>query len=698
MAVLEKIRVKFGLVISIVIALALLSFIIDPSTLESALNSMSSKNDVGVIAGKSISYNEYLENVEKYNTLNEIITGSSVQNEQTQQQLREAAWQELVDNFMFIKNADAAGVKVGVKEMESLTVGDNPSPMISGNQAFFGEDGSYSPEAFAEFLQNVSSDQTGRLKLYWNFLYNNIRTGQFYSKYNQLFFGASTQNNLQKERLMAQNNTSANVDYVFVPYPTATDSSIVVSKDEIKKYYNDHKNKYVQKANRDVEYVVFEVVPSDEDIANANDKFIAAYDKFVATDNVKSFLRDNSSRQLDNHWYKTGELRSVNSELSKFVDENNSGVSPIIRDTRENKFYAVRIMEVKPISDSIYVKHILLPVNEKAKADSLAAVAKSGDFSALAAQYSADKNSAVDGALGNLGWMTQDYMLPGFESLITAPVNVPQVIKTQYGLHVVVVSKKTAPIAKKQLAILEQEAVPSSKTYNKVYSDANSFAALAGHTLEGFRKAVEESGQNSHKLNVTEATANYGSVSQAKEVTRWIFDSKAGKASDRITVNNNYFFVVAVDKVREEGYKSIVELTPSIENVLYADKLAQAKKAAIAKDIEGVATLEEIATKMNVSVENNAALSLGTTTSRGEDPAFTGAVFAAKDKVGTICGPVAGSFGTYIFKVNSTETGSFFTEDDAKMAAQRMAMMGAQGIIPVMSDNGVVKDNRARFF
>ena len=38
MAVLEKIRVKFGLVISIIIALALLSFIIDPSTLESALH------------------------------------------------------------------------------------------------------------------------------------------------------------------------------------------------------------------------------------------------------------------------------------------------------------------------------------------------------------------------------------------------------------------------------------------------------------------------------------------------------------------------------------------------------------------------------------------------------------------------------------------------------------------------------------
>ena len=43
MAVLEKIRVKFGIVISVVIALALLSFIIDPNTLATVANTFSSK-------------------------------------------------------------------------------------------------------------------------------------------------------------------------------------------------------------------------------------------------------------------------------------------------------------------------------------------------------------------------------------------------------------------------------------------------------------------------------------------------------------------------------------------------------------------------------------------------------------------------------------------------------------------------------
>ena len=108
MAVLEKIRVKFGLVISIIIALALLSFIIDPGTLESALNSMSSKYDVGKIAGKNISYNDFQEDVDKYTVINEMLSGSSSQNEQTQRQIRNAAWQGLLDKYMFVKNAKAA--------------------------------------------------------------------------------------------------------------------------------------------------------------------------------------------------------------------------------------------------------------------------------------------------------------------------------------------------------------------------------------------------------------------------------------------------------------------------------------------------------------------------------------------------------------------------------------------------------------
>ena len=52
MAVLEKMRKKMGVFISIVIAIALLAFIVNPDDLQRVMSMFSSKYDVGKIAGK----------------------------------------------------------------------------------------------------------------------------------------------------------------------------------------------------------------------------------------------------------------------------------------------------------------------------------------------------------------------------------------------------------------------------------------------------------------------------------------------------------------------------------------------------------------------------------------------------------------------------------------------------------------------
>ena len=116
MAILQKTREKAGLAVSIIIALALLSFIIDPGTLETAFNAMSSKNDVGVINGKKISYVDFQQDVERFTTINEMVTGSSAQNEQQQTQVRNVAWQSLIDKYLFTVKAREAGINVGEEE------------------------------------------------------------------------------------------------------------------------------------------------------------------------------------------------------------------------------------------------------------------------------------------------------------------------------------------------------------------------------------------------------------------------------------------------------------------------------------------------------------------------------------------------------------------------------------------------------
>lgn len=694
MAILQKTREKAGMAVSIIIALALLSFIIDPQTLETAFNAMSSRNDVGVINGKTISYLDFQQDVDKFTTINEMVTGSSAQSEQQQEQVRNAAWQSLLDRYLFVKNAKAAGIRVGEEEMKDLLAGDMISPVVSQNPAFMDENGNFSKDALQNLINNISQDQTGRLKEYWNYIQNTVYTQQFYAKYGSLFTNSNFQNPLMLRRAIAENNNTTNVDFVMVPN-YGMDTTVKVSGDEIRKYYESHKNMFKQNASRDMEYVVFEVKPSEADINATNEAIGKVYDEFSTTDNMKSFLARNSEKGLNEYWYKAGELSTVNSGISEFVDANAQGTSPIVSDN--NVFYAARIMAMAQIPDSVYVRHILLQGATETKADSLLNVLVKGEnFSNVAASYSADTRSAADGEQGNVGWMTQTYMIPGFESVLTAQVGKPYIVKTQYGTHIVEVAKRTAPVAKKQVAILEKTALASGETFNSYYAQASKFSKIAAGKYNNYKAAVDSMGLYSHPMKVTEATSSYGSISQAKEVTRWVFDNKVGKVSEIITVNNNYLFVATVTGIHKEGIAKIDEVKEAIRQQLYAQKASEKAAADIAQKIHGISDLQAIADTLHSSVSTGVDVRFASLAGQGLDPKFIGAASVAPE--GKICGPVAGTIGTYIFKVNSRDTGSFYTEDDARNAATQMNNYTTQMILPVMMMESDVRDHRARFY
>lgn len=696
MAVLQKIR-GWGIILSILIALPLLLFVIDPSQVMDALNILSDKNNVGTINGKSIPYTDFQRDVERFKTVNEVMNGTSTQTEQQQEQIRNAAWQSLVDKYLFVKNARAAGISVGNEEMQDLLSGDMKSPIITSNPAFMDENGSFSKEALLSLIDNISRDASGRLKEYWNYIQNTVYTQQFHAKYNALFTQSNVQTPLMLSRSISENNSTTNVDFVLVPSTYAPDTAVVVSDSEIRNFYESHKKMFKQNASRDIEYVVFEVKPSREDVAATHEAISSVYEEFGATDNMKAFLGRNSEKSFDEYWYKSGELSTVNKDINDFVFSNASGVSPVV--SSNNVFYAARIMDTRQIPDSVYVRHILLRgVTADKQADSLVGVLSKGEsFSNLAASYSADTQSAADGEQGNIGWMTQTYMIPGFESVLTARTGRPFVLKTQYGTHVVEVARRTAPVEKKQVAILQKTALASGETFNSYYAQANKFATLASGSYEHYKNAVDTLGVYSHPMNnVQEGTSSYGAVNQAKEVTRWVFDNKAGKVSNIITVNQSYFFIVALKSIHKEGTAEPREVQEPIRQQLYAEKYSGKKAAETAEKIKGLTDLRAIADTLKTAVTPNVDVRFASLTSQGMDPKFIGAASVAPE--GRICGPVAGTIGTYVFKVNSRETGAFYTEDDARNHAAQMNAYASQMIVPVMMQDADVKDHRARFY
>ncbi len=445
-----------------------------------------------------------------------------------------------------------------------------------------------------------------------------------------------------------------------VPFGYAQDTTIVVSDAEIKDYYNAHKKFYKQQASRDIEYVVFEVKPSAEDVAAANQALVDVYENFKTTDNMKGFLLANSDRKYEDRWYKAGELNTIAKAVNDYAFGEKASVSEVI--SNGNTFYAVRVLEEGMVPDSVYVKYV---PSAEANVDSLLNAAEPM-------------------------WITQT---PGYEAVMTVKKGEKATVN---GL-VFQVLDATKGVAKKKVAVLEKTAVASKETVNGYYSQANTFATKTAGKYENFQKALEEESVYAHPVNkMLESADRLGAIENTKEVTRWAFEAKKGQASNIITVDNNYFIIAALKGIHEEGYTPVAEVASSIKNVLYTEKAGEKKAAEVAEKINGLTDMEAIATALGTTVSTKDGVAFSSLTSQGLDPKFIGAASVAED--GKIYGPLAGSIGVYVYKVTGRDTGAFFTEDDAKARDAQMTQYSTQMVVPVMMDDAEVKDNRARFF
>ena len=654
MAVLETIRVKFGILISVLIAIALLSFIVDFGTIQS-LSSTSSKYDVGEIDGKSISYTDFQAEIEKITAISEM-NGNPVQGEEALAMVRQQAWQQFVNDYLFIPAAKAAGFNVGMEEMYQLVSGEMYSALLM--QAFQGQ---INKELLMQIESEVEADETGRMRLFWDNLLKAVNSDQFYAKYQSLFVKSSFSNALALAEQVKDNNTTFDVEFVVVPFGFANDTTIVVSDKEIKDFYNKNKEQFKQIASRDIEYIVVDIVPSSDDVVAANNAIAAVYEDFQNAENMRNFLLSKSERQFDKKWYKEGDLKTVSADVDAFVTTAKVGdVSPIFQNG--NSFYAVKVMESAQVPEQVQVKYTQAGVE--------------GAAEALAA--------------AEPQWISQ---LDGFEDLMTTAKGQQITIN---GMLFQVVDTKDA-VLKKRVAILEKTAQPSDATRSACYAKANSVASKAGGKLEGFRKAVEEDGLYAHPYNKMPESANrLGSVEHTKEVTRWAFEAKEGQVSSIISIDNKYYVVAALKGIHKEGYAPVQEVAARIKSVLYQEKLAEKKTAEVAQKIEGLTDLAAVAEALGTTVSSKEGVTFASFTSTGLDNKFIGAASVAE--VGAFNGPLQGNTGVYVYTVTDRSEGAFFTEDDAANREQQMMYSSVQMILPVMMDEAEVKDNTARFY
>ena len=702
MAVLEKMRKKMGVFISIVIAIALLAFIVNPDDLQRVMSMFSSKYDVGKIAGKSINQQEFSRRVEYYNNIAKLTGSNTGNSEEESERANNEAWNSYVADNVLIPACEKAGIKIGEAEIEDMCGGVDISPVLRSEAAFLDQNGQFNKDQFQNFIQNIDEDASGQLAAYWGYLENNMMQERMFTKYAAMIAKGTVANKLQVRREIAENNNSYNVDFVILPISYEKDTTIKVSNEELKKYYEQIRPALKKYETRDGEIIVLPIVPSEKDVEAAKEEIEKLFGEFqsLPDTDMKAFISKNSDTPYNDLFFKSDELKEVSSILADFAAENKAGDFLDIQHY-DDQFVSAKILEVAQRPDSVFLKYI--PTADDNMADSLIAVLKGGaDFTALAAQY---VQAQRGGEPGSIGWVTEPIVysnLPqGFMQAFTAKAG--DLFKVDAGGAPVIakVEKLTKPVRKVKIAVLSRNATPSQETFSNIYTEA-------GKVIDASAKNISkmEDYAFANHLDVVPANGligglkNIGSYDNMKEVTRWLFDAKEGEISEIITVQNKYYVIAALKKIHPAGYASLEEMAPQLKDYLTVKKTIEKMAEDCKAKVGELTDLEVVADKLNATVSNVDDVTFSSLKSGQQlDPMFIGQIAkAGAEGNKNIVGPVVGSLGVYYFQIRDSKIGAFYTESDAQNKADN-AVYSIINVLPqVMCNDADVVDQRYRFY
>jgi len=706
MAILEKLRVRAGLLLAIVIGVSLLAFVLGDFLNSGGSLFTRSKFEIAEVSGKSIAYTDYETKVNELENIQKMQSGQEGLDEQTVDQIRNVTWENMIQDMLMEKQYEKVGIDVSADELKDMIMGENPHPAIA--QLFTDpQTGVFNRAAFNNFMQRIQNEtEESPEKTFYLYIENEIFRQRKYQKYLNLVRKGLYATSLETNKQQDEAYKKVDADYLVQNFNTISDTAIQVNENDIDKYYKEHKNQYKQEESRDIRYVYFEVVPSQADFKSAQQWIENLKPDFEKAEDVKQFVSLESDVPFDEKNYKKGELPDT---LDDFMFNAAIGATfgPYFED---NAYKVSRLAAINFRPDSVKARHILLRATQNTaqavykQADSLINLIKNGaDFATLAMLYSSD-GSAQTG--GDLGWFIDGAMVRPFsDSCFEGKRGDIKMVATQYGLHVVQIQDQSPLIKHVQVGSLVKNVVPSEETDHAYYVQANEFAGL-NDTYEEFSKAIE-TGKDGLKsavaLKLAPMDKKVNDLVQARPLVTWAYKADLHDVSSSILKMGNKYVVAAVEKVREEGFAPLDEIHADIENKVKQEKKAEKIAASIQSKKNGAKTLDELAKNLGVQTESVTEVHFTSTSlgNAGVEPNVIAALCSLEK--GKISEPIVGENGVYVLSVNSivqpTET-----ELKAMTAQVRSNITRNYGArtnyfaLEALKELADIKDNRREFY
>ncbi len=677
MASLNTLRTKFGIVLSIIIALALLAFIL---SLKAEMGFSGNDPKVGVIDGEKINYSEY------YNLYEQIKAQSGAQESDEQQAAALAAttWQVLIAEHVLTPGFEKAGVRVSEQERQAMLTGKQPSNTFY--QAFADpRTGAYNVAYVSRFLSEAESNPQAMAS--WKHLNEQARLERATEKYMALVRGGAYVNSLE----VAQGLTAANDKFAGKwagkHYSAVPDSLVKVTNGDIKAYYKSHKNAFKKYPTRTFSYVVFEVEPTDDDLLALEQTVREVGAEFAAAANPKSFVRANRNGRVAENYVSAARLSD--GEAEALMAGRTYG--PVLKN---NEWTMARVLDTKMAPDSLGLRHIVLPYTEEALADSLLRVIRGGaDFAELALRYSVAEQTAANG--GDVGMVPFSSLSGEFASAL-AGAKQGDVVKVSMGdaVQLLQVYRAGRPVKHVQVASITYPVEASSATVRDVHNQALSFTLNAKGSVDKFNDAASTAALTPRVATMAQGERTVRGLEDSRDVARWVYGADEGDMSEIFKVGKDYV-VAVLTEIDDDDYTSLEKASAQIRSQLMRDK----KYELIAAGIEG-ATLAEQAASLGGEVAgfDNVTANSFYVDGIGLEPHQIGDIGAATE-TGKVSAPVKGFNGLYVFQVDDIRRGDAQTAEAEQVRAQAMLESRvSQLVFPAIQELAEIEDLRGKYF
>jgi len=439
MAVIGKIRKHSGLAV-ILVGVAIAAFVLSDFFRAGPGGQM---KNVGVVEGEEISYTDFNYKVEDNMESQKANNNGEPLNAGQQFTVRQNTWDQFVNELLMNKEFEKLGIAVTSDELFDQVQGENPHRLIK--QYFVNpETQQYDRTFVIRYLQNLNQLPVDQ-KRQWITFEQFIKRDRLNTKYNNLiskaFYVPEAFAKMQYEN--QKKNAELLIGYKkFVDVP----DSLVSSKEkDFQKYYDENGYKFEQEKSKDIDYVIFDVTPSEKDFQKTEQDVKRLYEEFKRTENIAYFVNAVSDTRYDSIWWDDGTL-PIAFDTAFTGAEIGAMVPPYFED---NAWHMAKLVDIQNRPDSAKAEHILIAYSGALRAaenitrtkedaqqiaDSLYNVIRRNPakLAQLAKDFSDD--GSVQQNNGDLGWFPDGNMVHAFNDVaINGRKGDVKLIETPFG-------------------------------------------------------------------------------------------------------------------------------------------------------------------------------------------------------------------------------------------------------------------------